>query len=76
MAMFYDPPGSTNCINLIEEDEAGLLGPRHLKQLSHHPRPLTHVPDPIPILQDTLKPITHIKRHTVSIIIEYIIDFI
>jgi hypothetical protein len=43
--MFEDPPGSTNCINLIEEDEAGLLGPRHLKELPHHPRPLTHVPE-------------------------------
>ena len=27
-------------INFIEEDDAGLLGARHFKQLSHHPRPL------------------------------------
>jgi len=39
-----DSPGSSDGVNLVEKDEAGLLGPRHLKELSHHPCALAHVP--------------------------------
>jgi len=30
-------------VDLVEEDEAGLLGARHLEQLAHHARALAHV---------------------------------
>lgn len=36
-------PRSTNRVDLIKEDNASLLRPRHLKELPHHPRSLTHV---------------------------------
>ena len=34
---------ATDAVNLIEEDEASLLGARHLEHLAHHARALAHV---------------------------------
>merc|ERR1719427_2050771 len=36
-------PGSSNSVNLVEEDQAGLLSPGHLEQLPHHPSPLPNI---------------------------------
>merc|ERR1719228_2222537 len=36
-------PGATNCVNLVEEDETGLLRPCHLKEFSHHSRALSNI---------------------------------
>ena len=30
-------------VHLIEEDDAGLLGARHLEQVAHHARTLAHI---------------------------------
>lgn len=36
-------PGAANGVDLIEEDQARLLGARHFEQLAHHPGALAHV---------------------------------
>mmetsp|Transcript_60436 Transcript_60436/g.143179 ORF Transcript_60436/g.143179 Transcript_60436/m.143179 type:complete len:477 (-) Transcript_60436:8-1438(-) len=36
-------PRPADSVNLVEEDDAGLLGPSHLEQLAHHPRSLPHI---------------------------------
>lgn len=33
---------TSNGINFIKEDQTGLLGPGHLKELTHHPGSLEH----------------------------------
>ena len=34
---------ASNGVHLIEEDDAGLLGARHLEQVAHHACPLAHI---------------------------------
>ena len=36
-------PSAADGVDFVKEDETGLLGTRHLKQLPHHPRALAHV---------------------------------
>mmetsp|Transcript_8389 Transcript_8389/g.28756 ORF Transcript_8389/g.28756 Transcript_8389/m.28756 type:complete len:402 (-) Transcript_8389:352-1557(-) len=36
-------PGASDGVNLVEEDDASLLAPGHLEELSDHPGPLAHV---------------------------------
>lgn len=34
---------TSDSVHLVKEDDAGLLGPRHLEQLTHHPGSLTYI---------------------------------
>merc|ERR1719234_505896 len=36
-------PSSSHCVNLVKEDEASLLCPGHLKELTDHPGALAHI---------------------------------
>ena len=36
-------PGAADGVDLVEEDETGFLGTRHLEKFPHHPRALSHV---------------------------------